>query len=80
MHTSGFPGSSDENLLEKEMATHSSILVSKIPGQRSLTGYNPWGHKELDKIERLTYIKKKKKYIYIYTHIIFHILFHYGLS
>ena len=33
--------------LEKEMATHSSILAWNTPhGQRSLVGYSPWGHKE----------------------------------
>ena len=34
--------------MEKEMATHSSALAWRIPfhGQRSLTGYSPWGHKE----------------------------------
>ena len=32
-----------ENLLEKEMATHSSILAGKSHGQRSLAGYSPWG-------------------------------------
>ena len=30
--------------LEKEMVTHSSILVWKYHGQRSLEGYNPWGY------------------------------------
>ena len=31
------------------MATHSSNLAWKIPGQRSLVGYSPWrGHKESD--------------------------------
>ena len=29
--------------LEKEMATHSSILPGKSHGQRSMTGYSPWG-------------------------------------
>ena len=38
---------------EKEMATHSSILVWKIQWTRSLVGYNPWGRKELDMTERL---------------------------
>ena len=44
-----------ENLLEKEMATHSSILAWRIPfhGQRRLVGYSPWGHKESDKTEWL---------------------------
>ena len=30
-----------EDPLEKEMATHSSILVWRIPGQRNLVGYSP---------------------------------------
>ena len=34
--------------LEKELATHSSILAGKSHGQRSLTGYSPRGGKELD--------------------------------
>ena len=37
-----------EDLLEKEMATHSSILAWKIPGWRSMVGYSPWGRKESD--------------------------------
>ena len=38
-----------EDPLEKETATHSSILTSGKPHrQRSLVGYSPWGHKELD--------------------------------
>ena len=40
---------SREDSLEKEMATHSSILH----GRRSLVGYSPWGCKELDTTERL---------------------------
>ena len=40
-----------EDLLEEEIATHSSILAWKSHGQRSLTGYSPWGHKELDMTE-----------------------------
>ena len=42
-----------EDLLEKEMATHSSILAWKIPGQWNLVGYSPWGHKESDTTEQL---------------------------
>ena len=37
-----------EDPLEKEMATHSSVLAWEIPGQRNLVGYSPWGCKELD--------------------------------
>ena len=44
-----------ENPLLEEMATHFSILAWRIPwgipGQRSLVGYSPWGHKELDTIK-----------------------------
>ena len=43
-----------EDPLEKEMATHSSILASRVHGQRSLVGYSPWGHKKSDMTERLT--------------------------
>ena len=31
--------------LEKEIATHSSILAWEIHGQRSLMSYSPWGCK-----------------------------------
>ena len=50
---------SQEDPLEKEMATHSSILAWGIPwtkepgrlqsmGSQSLGGYNPWSCEELD--------------------------------
>ena len=39
---------SPEDPLEKEMATHSSIVSGESHGQRSLTGYSPWDHKESD--------------------------------
>ena len=35
-----------EDPLEEEMATNSSILDGKFHGQRSLAVCNPWGHKE----------------------------------
>ena len=37
--------------LEKEMATHSSVLAWRIPGTGSLVGCNLWGHTELDTTE-----------------------------
>ena len=40
-----------EDPLEKGMATHSSILTWRIPGWRSLVGYDPWGCKESDTTE-----------------------------
>ena len=36
---------------EKGRAAHSSILAWESHGQRSLVGYIPWGHKELDTTE-----------------------------
>ena len=35
------PGQEDP--LEKEMATHSSVLPGESHGQRSVAGYSPWG-------------------------------------
>ena len=38
-----------EDLLEKEVATHSSTLAWKIPWTEEPGElYSPWGHKELD--------------------------------
>ena len=37
--------------LEKEMATHSSVLAWRIPGTGSLVGCCLWGHTELDTTE-----------------------------
>ena len=39
--------------LEKEMATHSSILVCRLPGQRILVGTSPWGDKKSDMTQQL---------------------------
>ena len=40
----------------KEMATRSSTLAWEIPGQRSLVGYSPRGHKKSDTTERLPFL------------------------
>ena len=41
-----------EDPLEEEMVTFSSILAQRIHGQKSLVGSrNPWGHKESDRTE-----------------------------
>ena len=45
-----------EDPLEKEMATHSSILAGESHGRRSLVGYSPWGRKESDTTERLHFL------------------------
>ena len=49
-----------EDPLEEEIETHSSILSWEIYGQRSLAGYSPWAHKDFDTTEHIwifTYTK-----------------------
>ena len=45
----------EEDPLEREMTTHFSGLPGKSRGQRSLVGYSPWDHKELDMTEQLNF-------------------------
>ena len=40
-----------EDPLEKEMATHCSIVGWKIPCAEELAGYSPWGRKKSDTTE-----------------------------
>ena len=47
-----------EDPLEKEMATHSSIFSWRIPWVKEPRGYSPWGHKESDMTEQLAYTHK----------------------
>ena len=49
-----------EDSLEKGMAIHSSILAGEFHGQRSLVGYSPWGRKESDMTEQLTYTHTRR--------------------
>ena len=57
------PSLGQEDPLEKEMATHSSIAW-RIPwAEESLLGYSPWGNKESDTPE------------YVYTHMSFALCF-----
>ena len=50
-----------EDPLEEEMATHSSILAWRIP-QRSPVGYRPWGRQESDAAEHThTCLNNKEK-------------------
>jgi len=42
-----------EDRLEKEMATHSSILAWEIPWTEEPGGYSPWGREESDMTEQL---------------------------
>jgi len=56
------PSLGREDPLEKEMATHSSILAWGIPWTEELGGLQSTGHKESDMTERL--------------HFHFHFLYH----
>ena len=51
-----------EDLLEKEMATNSSILAWEIPQTRRLVGYCPWGYKR---------VKHDSVIEHAHTHLIF---------
>ena len=46
-----------EDPLEKEMATHSSILAWKIPwAEECVRLHSPWGHRESDTTEPLHFL------------------------
>ena len=45
-----------EDPLEKEMATHSSILAWEIPSTEEPAGYSPWDLKELYTTEQLHFL------------------------
>ena len=47
--------------LEEEMVTHSSILVWKIPWTQESGRLQPMGHKESEMTEQLSMQLKKKK-------------------
>ena len=47
------------------METHSSTFVWKSHGQRSLAGYSPWCHKEL---EQLSDGARARTHTHTYTH------------
>ena len=49
----GFQSLGQEEPLEEEMVIHPVILPGESSGPRSLVGYGPWGHKELDMTESL---------------------------
>ena len=48
-----------EDPLEEGMAPHSSILACKSHGQRSLSGYSPWGRKRVRQ-DRVTEQQQEK--------------------
>ena len=53
-----------EDPLEKEMVTTPVFLPGEFHGQRSLAGYSPWCHKELDVTEQLTIWNSTSSWIY----------------
>ena len=57
---------SREDLLEKEMATHSNTFVWKIPRMEDPGGYSPWGRKELDTTERLHFTSLHFLYLFFF--------------
>ena len=60
---SNFTFTFHSHTLEKEMATHSSVLVWRIPGTGSLVGYRLWGRTESDTTERLSSSSKHTVYM-----------------
>ena len=65
-----------EDLLEEGMVTHSSILVWRIPWQKSQVGYSPWDLKESDMTEWLTHTHTHTHTcvcVYIYVHMYIHV-------
>ena len=71
-----------EEPLKKGTANHYSILAREFHEQRSLAGYNPWGHKESDTTEWLTlslsgiitlkFIRASEEYMKQYTNLAHH--------
>ena len=47
MQETGVQSLGQEDPLEEQMATYSSILTWEIPWPVSLQGYSPWGHKRV---------------------------------
>ena len=68
MQETWVPSLGQKCLLEKEMATHSSILAQrtlwdgKSHRQRNLVGCSPWGHKESDMTEQLKLLLSQNYY------------------
>ena len=57
-------------VVEKEMVTHSIILAQRIPWQRSLVGYSPWGGTESDTTEATQQQQQQQQQYYFFR---FHI-------
>ena len=64
MQETWVPSLGGEDPLEKEIATHSSTLVSKIPWAEEPGSYSPWGCKESDTAEQLHFTFFLNEYIF----------------
>ena len=60
------------------MATDSGILTWRIPRTEELTGYSPWGHRELDMTERAGPVLYK--ILYLYTVFKYYKIFGHGVG
>ena len=56
-----------DDTLEEGMATTPIFLLGESRGQRSLVDYSPWGHKESDTTECLTFSLSFIIFILFYT-------------
>ena len=69
-----------EDPLEMGMATHSNILVWRIPWTEEPGGLSPWGHKESHATERLTLSLFTPYLVFLLVFIYFFYLAAWGLS
>ena len=68
MQETQVPSLGQEDPLEKEWLPTPVFLPREFHGQRSLADYSPWGRKESDMTEQLTYFTlsvTKEKYVLI---------------
>ena len=56
---------SQENPLDKGMATHTSLLAWRIPWAEEPGWYSPWDHKESD--TRLTHTREQTTFCFPFT-------------
>ena len=65
MQETGVQSLGREDLLEKEMATHSSTLAWRIPWTEDLAGYSPWGHKESGMTNTFTVLIHRRQFAFL---------------
>ena len=73
---------SQEDPLEKEVATHASILPGKLHGQGRLASYSPWGCKKSDVTEQLSTVMGDgglDSFIASHIYVLFQVIFPCGL-